>query len=233
MKYLTYLKVLAFALVCFGSHAEAKSSGFSSSSRSSSSSSSSSSRSSGSSWGSSSKSTATAPKATAAPSSNSYSKPGTSAAQTSTRPTSKADVARYQASAKSGKTFATRESAVADFKAKNADKMTSKYTSEPSQRPSHIPTTYADSSGTRRDIVYNQAGGGYGYYSGGGPGLGTFMMYDALSDAAMMNTMMSRQNYYVGPPPQIGWSVGKIFLVVLGSCLGLFAIIALFAWFND
>lgn len=111
--------------------------------------------------------------------------------------------------------------------------MTSKYSFEPSQRPSHIPTTYADSSGTRRDVVYNQANGGYGYYSGGGPGLGTFMMYDALSDAAMMNTMMSRQNYYVGPPPQVGWSGGKIFMVVLGSCLGLFALIGFFAWMND
>lgn len=111
--------------------------------------------------------------------------------------------------------------------------MPSKYDVEPSQRPSHIPASYADSSGTRRDVVYNQAGGGYGYYTGGGPGLGTFMMYDALSDAAMMNTMMSRQNYYVGQPPRVGWSPVNIFLGIAGSIIGIFIIAGLFIWIKD
>lgn len=236
MKYISYLQVLALSLFCFTSNLDAKGSsgGFSSSS----------SRSSGSSWGSSSKSTATTPKAKpkatpkATPSSNSYSKPTSSygsQAQTSTRPTSKADAARYEAASKSGKTFATRESAVADFKANNAAKMPSRYDVEPAQRPSHIPTSYADSSGTRRDVVYNQNGGGYGYYSGGGPGLGTFMLYDAMSDAAMMNTMMSRQNYYVGSAPQVsshsstksGWSTVWFMGI---SLAGVAAIIALAFW---
>lgn len=195
----TLFKAIALAMFCLAPLAEAKSyggggGGF----RSSSSRSFSSSRSSYSAPASS------VTKQSAAPSSNSYSKPSTSgsAAQTSTRPTSKVDIARYEAASKSGKAFTTREAAVADFKAKNANTSTytSKYSTEPAQRPTHIPRTY-NYQGRRVDVVYNQSYGGYGYWSGGGPGLGTWMMYDAISDAAMINTLMSRNNYYVGQPP--------------------------------
>lgn len=122
--------------------------------------------------------------------------------QTSTRPVSAVEQSRYQAAVKSGKTFQTRDAAVADFKTKEAPKYSSRYATEPSTRPSHIPSSYKDSTGATRTIVYNQGGGGYGYYSGGGPGLGTFMLYDMMSDTMMMNAMMSKQNYYVGAPPQ-------------------------------
>ena len=45
--------------------------------------------------------------------------------------------------------------------------------------------------------------GGYGYWSGGGPGIGTWMMYDMMSDAVMMNAMMSNRGYHVGPAPVV------------------------------
>ncbi len=205
----SFLKILALSVICFGSQVEAKGGGgFSSSSRSFSSSSSSSSRPSSSSWGSSSKSY-TAPKASppsssatkyTGPSSNSYSKPSTASPQTSSRPTSRADVARYESASKSGKVFSTRESAVADFKAKNATTYTSRYSVEPSSRPSYIPQSY-NYGGRRVDVTFNANYGGYGYWSGGNMGVGQFLLYDALSDAAMTNTLMSRQNYYVGAAP--------------------------------
>jgi hypothetical protein len=126
-------------------------------------------------------------------------KPGSAAHQTSARVGSKVEVSRYQEAVKSGKAFTTRESAVSDFKTKNATIFTNKFTTEPTKRPDYIPTNY-NSGGKSYDVVYNPTSGGYGYWNGGGPGLGTWMVYDTLSDMAMMNTLMSRQNYYVGTP---------------------------------
>jgi hypothetical protein len=168
----------------------------------------SSSRSSGSSFKSSSSSFKSSPSSTpkSSPSSAKYtggttssSKPGSVAPQTSTRVGSKVEVSRYQEAVKSGKAFTTRESAVADFKTKNATSFTNKFTSEPAKRPDYIPSNYT-TGGKSYNVVYNPTVGGYGYWNGGGPGLGTWMVYDTLSDMAMMNTMMARQNYYVGTP---------------------------------
>lgn len=231
MKLKSLLKVLMLSILCMGTMVEAKSSGGGGGSRSSSSSRSysspSPSRSSSSSW---SKPSSTPTKQVAAPSSNSYSKPTTSgsAAQTSTRPTSKVDKQRYESAAKSGKAFTTREAAVADFKTKNASTYTSKYASEPGTRPDYIPRTY-QYQGQRREVLYDQRYGGYGYWSGGSMGVGQFLIYDALADAAMTNTLMSRHNYYVGQPPaRIGfWGVLGIFacvIVVVAFILALFKI---------
>lgn len=224
----TLLKTLLIAALTIAT-LDAKGGGFSSSSRSFSSSSSRSfGSSSRSSFGSSSKSYGSSSKSYTAPSSSSnsakynggsgnsgggwFSKPGSSTPQTSTRVGSKVEVARYQSAVKSGKAFTTRESAVADFKAKNSNSFTNKFTSEPTKRPDYIPSNYT-SGGRSYNIVYNQNVGGYGYWSGGGPGLGTWMLYDTLSDIAMMNTMMARQNYYVGQPV-VTSSVGGFFTVV-------------------
>lgn len=68
----------------------------------------------------------------------------------------------------------------------------------PAKRPSYIPSnTTVD--GRQYDVTYNVGQGGYGYWNGGAPGLGTWMMYDALSDAAMVSMLM-RQNdpYHAG-----------------------------------
>lgn len=122
--------------------------------------------------------------------------------QTSTRVQSNVERSKYEAASKSGTVFKTRESAIADFKTKKADTYTSKFASEPTTRPSYIPQTYK-SNGTSYNITYNQSVGGYGYWSGGGPGIGTFLLYDALSDAVMLNTLMDRDNYYVGNAPSV------------------------------
>lgn len=193
--------------------------------------SSSSSRSSGG-WGSSSKSYSK-PSPAPAPASkttNQTSKPNTAQQQTSSRPTSNVDRAKYENAVKSGKSFTSREKAVADFKAKNATKYTSKFDKEPATRPSYIPTTYRDSSGTTRNIVYDNRGGGYGYWSGGNSGLGTFIMFDALSDMVMLNALMDKDGYYVGSPPvhntsthyyeddnSTAWTVFKWFLGIIAG----------------
>lgn len=226
------MQIITFALLSIGS-LEAKSYGSSSSSRSSSSSSSSRSSSSSSpsrSYNSSSSSSSS--KATV-PSSSSASKPNTSKPQTSTRPASKVETARYKEAVKSGKVFKTREDAVADFKATKASSYTSRYASEPTSRPEHIPSTYRGSNGQTYNVTYNQQGGGYGYWGGGGPGLGTFILYDMASDAIMMNAMMSRNNYHVGPPPVAhtthvhhtsnGW--GWFWFTILFGTLAVIAVI--------
>jgi hypothetical protein len=147
-------------------------------------------------------------------------KPGSASPQSSTRVGSKVEVSRYQNAVKSGKAFTTRESAVADFKAKNANTFTNKFKTEPSKRPDYIPSNYT-SGGKSYKIVYDRSSGGYGYWNGGGPGLGTWMMYDALSDMAMMNTLMSRQNYYIGQPV-VAWGGSWFkFLMWFGAGLGV------------
>jgi hypothetical protein len=142
--------------------------------------------------------------------------------QTSTRPQSNVERSKYEAASKSGTVFKTRESAVADFKAKKATTYTSKFATEPTKRPDHIPQTYK-ANGTSYNITYNQNVGGYGYWNGGGPGLGTFMLYDALSDAVMMNTLMDRDHYYVGDAPTVvsHSNTGSTFLTVMLWIVGI------------
>lgn len=108
---------------------------------------------------------------------------------------------KINASVKStGKTYSSKDSAAAAFKSKYSSetgkggKYTAKYDKEPATRPSHIPTT-TSVGGQNVNITYNSGMGGYGYYH---PSLGTWMMYDALTDAAMMSTLMHREGYVVG-----------------------------------
>ena len=199
------LSIITLSLLCFSVQLDAKGGGGSSSSfggggRSSSSSSS---------WGSSSKpstpastpsksyssSSSTSKPSTSAPAS----KPSTATPQTSSRQVSNVERSKYEAASKSGTAFKTRESAVADFKAKNAEKYTSSYKTEPATRPTYIPQSYS-SGGRSYNIIYNP-GYGYGYWNGGGPGLGTFLLYSALEDIAMRDRLMAQNNYYVGEPP--------------------------------
>lgn len=256
MKIKNILKIVACAFLCIGqveagfSSSSRSSSSSSSSSRSSSSSSSYSRPSSSSSWGSSSRSSTPSTKPSsswgsssnssakssqsAAPSSSSSGKSWFSKPQTSTRPQSNVDRSRYEAAVKSGKSFQSRDAAVADFKAKEATKYQNKFTAEPATRPDYIPQKYKGNDGRSYDVTYNPSSGGYGYWSGGGPGLGTWMMYDMMSDAIMMNTMMNRSNYYVGSPPAAtvvhhnsgGVSAGTIFLI----CVCSFGIAFLVIW---
>jgi len=99
-----------------------------------------------------------------------------------------------------GTLYTNKSQAVNDFKSKHASTYASTYKSEPSARPTHIPHTTTINN-KNYNVVYNQSHGGYGYWSGGGPGLGTWMMYDMMSDAVMMSAMMNRHNYVVHSSP--------------------------------
>lgn len=171
------------------------------------------------------------------------SKPKTYGGSTSktkaTKPTtsnakSAADQKRYQSAVKNGKAFESRSSARTAFKndKANAQKYTSKYASEPKTRPEHIPQTYKDSkTGNTYNVTYNQDRGGYGYWGGGGPGLGTFIMYDVMTDLVVMDMMMNRQGYHVGAAPAVvhtstGPGAGLIFLgVIVGVVLLLICVV--------
>lgn len=188
-KFLALLLMLVFVSYC---EARPPGGGFrSSSSRSSSSSSST--RSSG--WGSKSTPTPSASKPSTSGAWGSKSAP----AAANTAPKSAVDNAAYKAAKTSGKAFTTKSAAEADFKAKSAAKYTSTYKSEPTTRPSHIPTT-TTVGGSNVNVSYNSQYGGYGYMH---PSLGTWMMYDMISDAAMMGVMMQRDGYYVGAQPTV------------------------------
>jgi hypothetical protein len=91
---------------------------------------------------------------------------------------------------------------------------------------------YRSSNGSSYDVVYNPSQRGYGYWNGGGPGLGTWMMYDALSDTIMLNSLMSKNNYYVGSPPTntygiintiFLWTTGILCMFLVG--LGIYVLI--------
>lgn len=143
---------------------------------------------------------------------------------TTAKPASKVEAKRYETAAKSGKAFTTRESAVNDFKSKYGSQYTSRFSSEPSRRPDYIPNSYQGHT-----VIYNQGMGGYGYWSGGGIGLGTFLLYDALSDAAFLNAQMARQNYYVGPPVySSGWGFWSVMGTLFGTLVAFVLVVAVF-----
>ena len=69
-------------------------------------------------------------------------------------------------------------------------KYTSKYTSKPATRPDHIPAS-TKVGNTTYNVTYNQQHGSYGYM---GPS-GSWIMYNAMSDAVMLTALMQRNNY--------------------------------------
>lgn len=145
----------------------------------------------------------------------SLSKPATSAPALSA-----ADKALYERAKQSGKVFTSREQATNDFKTKYAKEFTTKFPEEPKARPAYVPPTYAPSSKeSPYTVVYNQRYGGYGYWNGGGPNLGTFILYDALTDSTVSNNLMTQKGYYYGPQP----SAGNV-LLVIGIIFGLIVI---------
>ena len=134
---------------------------------------------------------------------------------------SAADKALYERAKQSGTAYASREQAVDSFKTKYAKEFTTKFQEEPKARPAYIPPTYTPSSNSpSHTVVYNQRYGGYGYWDGGGPNLGTFILYDALTDAAVTSNLMTQKGYYYGPPPPAGHV-----LVVLGVVFGIIVLV--------
>ncbi len=119
---------------------------------------------------------------------------------TAAKPTrSKADQKLYNKAKASGTAFKSKTAATKDFKAKHASKYTSKYATKPTTRPSHIPQT-TKVGNTTYNVTYNQQYGGYGYL---GPG-GSWIMYDAMRDAAMLSVLMSNRGYYYDRPVSSG-----------------------------
>lgn len=104
---------------------------------------------------------------------------------------------QYQRSRAAGTTFQNRTQAESAFRQRNAGQYPSRYATQPSSRPSHVPqSTRVD--GRNVNVAYNAGLGGYGYRH---PTLGTFILYNAMTDAVMMNALMSRGGYYYGAAP--------------------------------
>jgi len=116
----------------------------------------------------------------------------TTASKKTRRKLSKADKQAAKNAKIAGKHHPNRKAARSDFKKKNAGKYSSKYAKKPSTRPSHIPRSTMV-NGVSVNIGYNAGFGGYGYMSP----LGTWMMYDMMTDAIMMDRMMSQQGYFI------------------------------------
>ncbi len=115
-------------------------------------------------------------------------------ARTNTRGVSNA---QYQRARANGTTYQTRQQAEQAFVSRNSSQYPSRYSSQPSSRPAHIPqTTRVD--GRNVNVTYNSGLGGYGYLH---PTLGTWVLYSAMADAAMLGVLMSNRGYYYGPAP--------------------------------
>ena len=105
--------------------------------------------------------------------------------------------ASYQRARANGTTFQTRQQAEQAFVSRNSSQYPSRYASQPSSRPSHIPqSTRVD--GRNVNVTYNAGLGGYGYLH---PTLGTWVLYSAMADAAMLSVLMANNNYYYGAAP--------------------------------
>ncbi len=108
---------------------------------------------------------------------------------------SSVEQARYNRAAAAGTAYTSRTAAVDAFKSKYSTTYTSRYTSEPTTRPDHIPAK-TNVGGQTYNVVYNQQAGGYGYTNA----LGTFIMYDALSDMVMLSALMDKHDYVASSP---------------------------------
>ena len=103
----------------------------------------------------------------------------------------------YSAARQNGTLFSTRAEATRSFRSRYAGQYTSRFATRPAARPSYIPRTTVV-NGRTVNVVYNAGFGGYGYMD---PLLGRWVMYSALTDAAMLGVLMSGQGYYWGAPP--------------------------------
>jgi hypothetical protein len=103
----------------------------------------------------------------------------------------------YDSAKKNGTLFSSKAEASQAFRSKYAKDYGSTFASEPSARPSYIPGS-TSVGGQNVNIVYNQGLGGYGYLH---PTLGTWILFDALADAATADALMSNRGYYWGGAP--------------------------------
>ncbi len=120
------------------------------------------------------------------------SRASTATARSNTRGVSQSN---YNRARQQGTTFQSRSQAESAFRQRNASQYPSKYASQPSTRPSHIPQT-TRVNGQTVNVNYNAGLGGYGYFMGG-----RWLLYSAMADAAMLSVLMSRNHYYYGAAP--------------------------------
>jgi hypothetical protein len=130
----------------------------------------------------------------------------------------------FDSAKRNGTLFSSKAEAGAAFKSRYAQDYGSKFTAEPSVRPGYIPSS-AMIGGRNVNIVYNSALGGYGYMH---PSLGTWMLFDALADAAMLDHAMSNRGYYYGAQP-VYLSHGPSFLGLAFTLLVLLIVVSIVA----
>jgi len=102
------------------------------------------------------------------------------------------DFALARKAGQGGARFSSRNEAVQDFQQKYAASYPSSFSREPSFRPSYVPQTTIVGGNTYH-IYYDWSQGGYGYWSGP-----TWMAYNVMRDALMLDTLMSQNNYTYG-----------------------------------
>jgi hypothetical protein len=130
----------------------------------------------------------------------------------------------YDSARRNGTLFSSKTEATQAFRNSYARDYSSSFASEPPIRPSYIPpNTYV--GGRSVSILYNPALGGYGYIH---PLLGTWMLFDALSDAAVLDHAMSSRGYYWGGAPVyvshgpgfLGLALAFLALLIIASIVG-------------
>lgn len=94
-----------------------------------------------------------------------------------------------------GTVYKSKDDAIAAFKQKNAATYTNKFDTEPTSRPSYIPSS-TRVGGNTYNVSYNSQYHGYGYY---GPS-GVWTAYDTFRDTMMLAALMDRDNYVVTSP---------------------------------
>ena len=177
------------------------------------------------------------PTRTTAPKKKTWASPPkktTTPTKSATRPKlSAADQKLRDRAKSSGTSYQSRSAALSAFKSKNASKYTSNYKTKPTTRPDHIPQTTTGSGGSTYNVTYNPGYGGYGYMGSSG----SWIMYSAMADTMMMNSLMRRNNYYYEPaymhqpgaPVAVvhhrssGWT---IFWVLAGICVFFLVVMA-------
>ncbi|MGA2548149.1 MAG: hypothetical protein ABSF43_16500 [Rectinemataceae bacterium] len=103
----------------------------------------------------------------------------------------------FDSARRNGTLFSSKAEASQAFRSRYAKDYASTFASEPSVRPSYIPSS-ALIGGRSVNIIYNPALGGYGYMH---PTLGTWVLFDALANAATLDYAMSNRGYYWGGAP--------------------------------
>lgn len=139
---------------------------------------------------------------------------GTSGSPGLSRSTYTARRSVYDTARRSGTLYSTKAEAQAAFSSRYASQYGSTFQSEPASRPTWIPQSTLV-GGQSVNVIYNPGLGGYGYLH---PTLGTWMLYNAMSDAIMVDTLMNHHNYYYGAPVYMShgqsWINFALFLLV-------------------